>query len=86
MKLPPSRSSVLASASWWGAVCVWGVLPSGVRSLLDSDTFYNVGPTLFLSAKSPGGPGAQFPRRSVSLDLPAQTKASQPPAAGSPGF
>lgn len=86
MKLPPSRSSILAPASWWGAVCVWGVLPSGVRSLLDSDTFHSVGPTLFLPAKSPGEPGAQFPRRWVSLNLPAQTKASQPPAPGNPGF
>ena len=68
-----------------GCVCV-GVLPSGVGSLLDSDTFHSVGPTLFLPAKSPGEPGAQFPRRWVSLDLPAQTKASQPPAPGSPGF
>lgn len=87
MKLPPLRSSVLASASWWGAVAgVGGCFLQGSGPFWIQTTFHSVGPTLVLPAKPPGELGAQFPRRWVILDLPAQTKASQPPAPGSPGF
>ena len=67
MKLQPLRSSVLASASWWGAVCVGGCFLQGSGPFWIQTPFIVWAPPFFFLLNHRGNQGPSFQGDGLAL-------------------